>query len=229
MLDLGIKSHRPLREIVYTELKMQILQGIIAPGTRLMEVEMAEQMGVSRTPIREAIHKLEKEGLVVIEPRRGAYVSQVSMSDMLEILELRENLEGFAAYRAALYMTLEEKQELRRVEQLYNKAVEEGCTVDLIKFDTDFHLLIVKGSKNKILVNVIDQLYELVLRFRYLYYDSFEKYIKVPDQHKAIVEAIFAGDPEGAREASNQHMADIIALTKMSEARKQDNTSEAEA
>ncbi len=60
MFELGIKSHRPLREIVYEELKMQILRGTIVPGTRLMEVEMAEQMGVSRTPIREAIHKLEK-------------------------------------------------------------------------------------------------------------------------------------------------------------------------
>lgn len=158
MFELGIKSHRPLREIVYEELKMQILRGTIVPGTRLMEVEMAEQMGVSRTPIREAIHKLEKEGLVVIEPRRGAYVSRVSMEDMLEILELRENLEGFAAYRAALNMTEEEKQELRKVEHLYNEAVKEGSTVDLIKFDTDFHSLIVKGSKNKILVNVIDQL-----------------------------------------------------------------------
>ena len=126
MFELGIKSHRPLREIVYEELKMQILRGTIVPGTRLMEVEMAEQMGVSRTPIREAIHKLEKEGLVVIEPRRGAYVSRVSMEDMLEILELRENLEGFAAYRAALNMTEEEKQELRKVEHLYNEAVKEG-------------------------------------------------------------------------------------------------------
>ena len=214
MFELGIKSHRPLREIVYEELKMQILRGTIVPGTRLMEVEMAEQMGVSRTPIREAIHKLEKEGLVVIEPRRGAYVSRVSMEDMLEILELRENLEGFAAYRAALNMTEEEKQELRKVEHLYNEAVKEGSTVDLIKFDTDFHSLIVKGSKNKILVNVIDQLYELVLRFRYLYYDSFEKFIKVPDQHKAIVDAIFDGDPERARQASDDHMKDIIELTR---------------
>ena len=141
MFELGIKSHRPLREIVYEELKMQILRGTIVPGTRLMEVEMAEQMGVSRTPIREAIHKLEKEGLVVIEPRRGAYVSRVSMEDMLEILELRENLEGFAAYRAAMYMTEDEKQELRKVEHLYNEAVKEGSTVDLIK-QTLFHVLL---------------------------------------------------------------------------------------
>ena len=72
MLNFDIQNHRPLREMVYEELKMQILTGTIVPGTRMMEVELAEEMGVSRTPIREAIRKLEKEGLVTIEPRRGA-------------------------------------------------------------------------------------------------------------------------------------------------------------
>ena len=73
MLNFDIQNHRPLREMVYEELKMQILTGAIVPGTRMMEVELAKEIGVSRTPIREAIRKLEKEGLVTIEPRRGAY------------------------------------------------------------------------------------------------------------------------------------------------------------
>ena len=67
MLNFDIQNHRPLREMVYEELKMQILTGTIIPGTRMMEVELAEEMGVSRTPIREAIRKLEKEGLVTVE------------------------------------------------------------------------------------------------------------------------------------------------------------------
>lgn len=71
MLNLDLQNHRPLREIVYEELKRQILVGEIPPGTRMMEVELADEMGVSRTPIREAIRKLEKEGLVTIEPRRA--------------------------------------------------------------------------------------------------------------------------------------------------------------
>ena len=75
MLNFDIQNHRPLREIVYEELKMQILTGKIVPGTRMMEVELADDMGVSRTPIREAIRQLEKEGLVTIEPRRGASCS----------------------------------------------------------------------------------------------------------------------------------------------------------
>ena len=75
MLDIDLQSHKPLRELVYEQLKNQILEGKIAPGTRMMEVNLAEEMGVSRTPVREAIRKLEKDGLVVIEPRRGAYAS----------------------------------------------------------------------------------------------------------------------------------------------------------
>ena len=86
MLNFDIQNHKPLREMVYEELKMQILTGAIVPGTRMMEVELAKEIGVSRTPIREAIRKLEKEGLVTIEPRRGAYASQISTSDMVEIL-----------------------------------------------------------------------------------------------------------------------------------------------
>ena len=101
MLNFDIQNHRPLREIVYEELKMQILTGKIIPGTRMMEVELADDMGVSRTPIREAIRQLEKEGLVTIEPRRGAYASQISVKDMVDILEVRQNLEGLAAFFAA--------------------------------------------------------------------------------------------------------------------------------
>ena len=97
MLNLDLQNHRPLREIVYEELKRQILVGEIAPGTRMMEVELAEEMGVSRTPIREAIRKLEKEGLVTIEPRRGAYASEISVKDMVDVLEVRQDLEGMAS------------------------------------------------------------------------------------------------------------------------------------
>ena len=199
MLNIDIKNHRPLREIVYEELKMQILKGQIVPGTRMMEVEMAEEMGVSRTPIREAIRKLEKEGLVTIEPRRGAYASQISTKDMVDILEVRQNLEGLAASYAATRMADEKKQELARISGCYNNAVAEGNTADMIHYDTVFHHLIVEGSDNKVLLHMVEQLQELVLRFRYLYYDSFKRAEKMPAEHQAILDAICAGDLEHSR------------------------------
>lgn len=206
MLNLDIQNHRPLREIVYEELKMQILKGQIVPGTRMMEVEMAEEMGVSRTPIREAIRKLEKEGLVTIEPRKGAYASQISTKDMVDILEVRQNMEGLAAYYAAIRMTDEQKKKLSEISDAYNKAVVDNNTPDMIKYDTAFHHLIVEGSGNKMLVHMIEQLQELVLRFRYLYYDDFKRAEKMPREHKVIYDAIVTGDTEKARKAADVHI-----------------------
>ena len=133
MLNFDLQNHRPLREIVYEELKRQIMIGEIPPGTRMMEVELADDMGVSRTPIREAIRKLEKEGLVSIEPRRGAYASDISVKDMVDVLEVREFLEGMAAGLAAKKITAEEIESLKKATATYKKAVESGNTEEIIK------------------------------------------------------------------------------------------------
>ena len=206
MLNFDIQNHKPLREMVYEELKMQILKGSIIPGTRMMEVELAEEMGVSRTPIREAIRKLEKEGLVTIEPRRGAYASMISTEDMVEILEVRQDLEGLAAYFAADRMTDEQMEELREVSNSYNEAVKSGKMEDMIKYDTRFHHIIVESCRNKILVQMIEQLQELVLRFRYIYYDNFRRAENMPDEHEAIVAAISEGNADKARAAADIHI-----------------------
>ena len=206
MLNFDIQNHKPLREMVYEELKMQILKGSIIPGTRMMEVELAEEMGVSRTPIREAIRKLEKEGLVTIEPRRGAYASMISTEDMVEILEVRQDLEGLAAYFAADRMTKEQMEELREVSNSYNEAVKQGNMEAMIRHDTRFHHIIVESCRNKILVQMIEQLQELVLRFRYIYYDNFRRAENMPEEHEAIVAAISEGNADKARAAADIHI-----------------------
>lgn len=207
MLNFDIQNHRPLREIVYEELKLLILTGKITPGIRLMEEELAEDMGVSRTPIREAIRKLEKEGLITIEPRKGAYVSQLSTRDMVEILEVRQNVEGFAAHLAAQRMTEDGKQKLKAIAEAYEAAVESGDMAEMIRCDTTFHHIIVEASQNKILIQMVEQLQELVLRFRYLYYDNFKRAEKMPAEHKLIYEAIISGEVETAREAADIHIS----------------------
>ena len=206
MLNFDIHNHKPLREMVYEELKMQILKGTIVPGTRLMEVDLAEDMGVSRTPIREAIRKLEKEGLVTIEPRRGAYASQISTKDKVEILEVRQNMEGLAAAFAATRISPEQLTELKQTSENYNKAVANGNMEDMIKYDTRFHRIIVESCNNKVLVTMIEQLQELVLRFRYIYYDNFRRAENMPSEHKVILEAIEKGDIETARQAADIHI-----------------------
>jgi len=206
MLNFDIQNHKPLREMVYEELKIQILTGAIVPGTRMMEVDLAEEMGVSRTPIREAIRKLEKEGLVTIEPRRGAYASMISTQDMVEILEVRQDLEGLAAYFAASRMSPVEMEELREVADRYNAAVKEGSMKDMIRYDTQFHRMIVDSCNNKILVNMVEQLQELVLRFQYIYYDNFRRADNMPAEHREIIEAIASGDEDRARAAADVHI-----------------------
>ena len=206
MIDFSLSKHKPLRELVYEEIKSKILKGEIPPGTRMMEEEIAENIGVSRTPIREAIRQLEKEGLVTLKPRKGAYVSDIIKKDMQEILEVRENMEGLAAAYAAERMSDEEKDELEQVAKNFIIAVKTGNTEDMIFYDTDFHHKIVLGTKNQILIKMVEQLQELVLRFRYLHYDDFKRAELMIEEHENILLAIKTCDVEGARQAAFSHI-----------------------
>ena len=206
MINFDLQNHKPLREIVYEELKRQIMIGEIAPGTRMMEVELADEMGVSRTPIREAIRKLEKEGLVSIEPRRGAYAAEVSIKEMLDVLEVREFLEGMGAALAAEKYTKDHEKGLLEVTEAYKEAVIAGEIQGIVRADAAFHQFIVNMSDNKTLVQMVSQVQELSLRFRYLFYDDFSRFEQLPTEHKEIVEAIMTGNSEKARVEMSSHI-----------------------
>ncbi len=206
MINFELQNHKPLREIVYEELKRQILIGEIVPGTRMMEVELADEMGVSRTPVREAIRKLEIEGLVTIEPRRGAYASDISVKDMLDVLEVREDMEALAASLTASRITDEEIDEMERVNEEYYNAVHAGDTSEIIRSDERFHKTIVRFTGNKTLISMSETLQELATRFRYLYYDDLSRYENMPKEHEGIIQAIKTGNEEMAREAAKEHV-----------------------
>lgn len=206
MLNFELQNHRPLREIVYEQLKIQILTGKIAPGTRMMEVELAGDLGVSRTPVREAIRKLEKEALVVIEPRRGAYVSDVSVKEMVDTLVVREDLEALAASLTAKRITKEELEGLEKKVTDYSEAIASGDMEQIIRADESFHHKIVALSGNKALIQLFSSVQELSLRFRYLYYEDFTRYENMPVEHKEILEAIKTGDGDAARIVSDNHV-----------------------
>ncbi|MBQ8563098.1 MAG: GntR family transcriptional regulator [Firmicutes bacterium] len=209
MLNFDLQNHRPLREIVYEELKRQILVGEIAPGTRMMEVELADVMGVSRTPVREAIRKLEKEGLVTIEPRKGAYASNISIKDMVDVLEVRQGLEGMAAAIASGRITQQQKEELLSIVDKYKAAVEAANIEEIIKYDEAFHSQIISISGNKTLMQVFSIVQELALRFRYIYYDDFNRYESMPREHQLIEEAIMSGNADKARVAAGDHVSKL--------------------
>jgi len=209
MINFDLQNHRPLREIVYEELKRQILTGEIAPGTRMMEVELADEMGVSRTPVREAIRKLEKEGLVAIEPRRGAYAADISIKDMLDVLEVRQDLEGMVASLAAQKSNDEERAEIRKLVDEYSMAVESRNVDKIIEEDEKFHEYLVQCSGNKSLIQLVSQVQDLALRFRYIYYDDFTRFAAQPKEHHEICEAICSGDKDKARHAMEEHIAHL--------------------
>ncbi len=112
LTKLNLDNYKPLRDVVFENLREAILEGKLKPGQRLMEVQLAEQLGVSRTPVREAIRKLELEGLVVMLPRKGAYVANMSLKDIMDVLEVRASLEGLA-YLAAERISDEDIKSLK--------------------------------------------------------------------------------------------------------------------
>lgn len=200
------ESHKPLREVVYDELKRQIMVGEIPPRTRMMEIDLGNKMGVSRTPIREAIRKLEKEGLVTIETRKGAYAADISIKEMVDVFDVREYLEGMAASLAALKITSEGKKELEEIAEDFKEAVNNGNIKEIVKFDEKFHKYIVKCSDNKTLIKLISQVQDLSLRFRYIYYEDFTRFEHIPTEHMEILEAIKSGDKDKARDEMSMHI-----------------------
>ena len=207
MTDIQLKVQKPLKDLVYLELKHKILTGEIISQTRLMEIDLSEKMNVSRTPIREAIKRLADDGLVKVEPRRGAYVANISIKDMLDVFEVREDMEGFVAKLAAQRITDDEKQHLRSIAREYEQAIEKADDKEtIIELDEKFHNFIVQCSGNETLSELVKYVQELSLRFRYLYYDDFSLYESTAEQHNRIMEAINAGRDEEARSEADAHV-----------------------
>ncbi|MDO4975448.1 MAG: GntR family transcriptional regulator [Alphaproteobacteria bacterium] len=206
MIDFQLKVQKPLKELVYLELKHKILTGEIAPQTRLMEIELSEKMNVSRTPIREAIKRLADDGLAEVEPRKGAHVANISIKDMLDVFEVRENMEGFAAQLAAERITENQKEKLLEIAAEYEASIKKPNKETIIELDEKFHNFIVECCNNPTLNELIKYVQDLSLRFRYLYYDDFDVYYSTVEHHNKIAKAIVKGNKEAAREEADKHV-----------------------
>ena len=125
-LKVNMNEYLPLRDVVFNILRQAIITGEFAPGERLMEIALAERLGVSRTPVREAIRKLELEGLVVMIPRKGAEVAKITEKDLRDILDVRCALEELSASLAAEKINEEQKKELKFALLAFEKAIQSG-------------------------------------------------------------------------------------------------------
>ena len=209
---LEIRNYKPLGEVVFEYLRNAILSGELKPGERLMEVTIADQLGVSRTPVREAIRKLEKENFVIMIPRKGAYVADLTKKDILEVLEIRKELEGFAAALAAERMNDSEREKLGRVIEEFNDSMISMDKKRMIDCDNEFHSLIFYASKNQRLINIIFDLHDQFQRFRLVYFNEFNNFHEIQMSHSRIFEALLLNDPKMARKEAEEHVENIRAL-----------------
>ncbi|MBO8126782.1 MAG: GntR family transcriptional regulator [Firmicutes bacterium] len=204
--QITLDNYKPLRELVFEALREAIMSGQLKPGERLMEVQLAEELGVSRTPVREAIRKLELEGLVLMIPRRGAYVSEISMKDIADVFEIRAALEGLAAELAAQRCTPEEVEELERSLVKISACAEKGDIQSCIELDTIFHEQLMAASHNERLVQMVSSLREQVQRFRQTSLAHPGRMKIALEEHKKIVEAIAQGNAELAKQLAHEHI-----------------------
>ena len=203
---VNLNDYKPLRDVIFDTLREAIIVGELKPGQRLMEVQVAEKMGVSRTPVREAIRKLELEGLVEMLPRKGAHVAELSVKDIMDVLEVRATLDGLATSLSATRITDDEKKELRHLLDQFINYVEKENLQGAIKKDVEFHDVIYRSSRNDKLIQISNNLREQIQRFRIVYIKDYSSSRELIREHTEIYEAIIAGNPETAMEAARRHI-----------------------
>ena len=171
-----------------------------------MEIALAERLGVSRTPVREAMRKLELEGLVVMIPRRGAQVANITEKDLNDVLEVRIALENLSIENACARMTEEQLAELKRAGRYFEETIKEGNLVKLAEADVAFHEVIYKASDNRRLNQVLNNLREQIYRYRVEYLKEEETRNVLVKEHEEIYEAIKNRDVKKAQEISFRHI-----------------------
>lgn len=205
-MQANMSEFLPLRDVVFNTLRQAILRGELKPGERLMEIHLADKLGVSRTPIREAIRKLELEGLVIMIPRRGAEVAQITEKSLRDVLEVRRDLDAFSCELACERITQTELEELRVACEEFAKATRSGDVALIAKADVNVHDIIVRATGNDRLKEVINNLSEQMYRYRFEYIKDTSKYEALVEEHRLIYESIVEKDRKAAAEHARIHI-----------------------
>ena len=155
-LKLNMNDYLPLRDVVFHTLREAILKGSLKPGERLMELQLAAKLGVSRTPIREAIRMLEQEGLAITIPRKGAEVAKMTEKDMEDVLQIRKALDELAVKAACDKMTGKQIADLTQSVKKFEESIHEGDLDKIIEYDVAFHDIIYEATDNPKLVVLLN-------------------------------------------------------------------------
>ena len=203
---VNMNEYLPLRDVVFNTLRQAILRGELKPGERLMEIQLANKLGVSRTPIREAIRKLELEGLVLMIPRKGAEVAEITEKNMRDVLEVRKALEELAVQLACDKITKEEIEEMKKAAEDFKKILKSKDITEIAEADVRFHDIIYMATDNQKLIQLLNNLREQMYRYRIEYLKKKECYPQLLNEHQTIIDAIAGHDKELATKFTSQHI-----------------------
>ena len=195
-----------LRGRVYHKIRDNILSGVYKENEELKEVSIGEELGVSRTPVREAFRQLELEGLIQIIPNKGAYVTGITIKDVEDIYMMRSKLEGLAARWATTNITKEQMEEMEENIYLSEFHASKGQMEQIAVLDNRFHEIIYEACNSKMLEHQLRDFHEYVLRVRKRTLSQFKRSSESTKEHREIMEAIKAGDADRAEEAANRHI-----------------------
>lgn len=205
-LELNMNAYLPLRDVVFNTLREAILKGELKPGERLMELQLAAKLGVSRTPIREAIRMLEQEGLAVTIPRKGAEVARMTEKDMEDVLQIRSALDELAVQLAAGKITEEELEKMEEARMNFEESIQTGDVKRIAQADVDFHDVIYQATGNAKLVTMLNNLREQMYRYRVEYLKDEKAYPRLLKEHEDIVESLKKRDKKHVSELMREHV-----------------------
>ncbi len=195
-----------LRGRVFHKLREDILNGKYQEYEELKEVAIGEEMGVSRTPVREAFRQLELEGLIQIIPNKGAYVTGITEKDVKDIYMIRSLLEGLCARWATANITKEQMEEMEENVYLARFHAEKGHLEQMAELDNRFHEILYEACDSKILEHQLKDFHQYVLRVRRKTLSDPKRGIESNEEHSQIMEAIKAGDADKAEHLANRHI-----------------------
>ena len=195
-----------LEEKVYTTLEQQILSGEFKEGESLTEVKLAKALGVSRTPVREALQRLDREGLIKLVPNKGAIVLGISEKDLIDIYKIRMRLEGLAARIAAENANEELRRNLTENVDLTSFYMQKGNIEKLKDLDSDFHDIIYRSCESRMLGKTLSELHRYISSYRKLSLASEGRLKNSLEEHREICEAIEKGNADAADSLMSAHV-----------------------
>lgn len=205
-MTLHEENGRNLSSRVYDVLEESILSGRYPVGAALTELGLSADLGTSRTPVREALRRLEQEGLVHLIPNKGAVVVGITTDDLIDIYRIRMRLEGLAAARAAEKRSAEDAARLTEIVELSEFYIARGDAARLRDLDSNFHDLVYLAGGSRMISSTLSHLHHKISRYRAMALGNPGRVVESVREHRAILEAILAHDANAADDLASRHV-----------------------